>query len=61
MKNDQKISGVRKIHIALMRIIMAVSVLITCALVLFIIVYVLYKGLPNITAPITFYVTELCI
>ena len=50
MKNDQKISGVRKIHIALMRIIMAVSVLITCALVLFIIVYVLYKGLPNITA-----------
>ena len=62
MKNDQKISGVRKIHIALMRIIMAVSVLITCALVLFIIVYVLYKGLPNITAQLLFtspsYVSE---
>ncbi len=54
MKNNQKISGSRKIHIALLRIIMAVSVFITCALVLSIIVYVLYRGLPNITAELLF-------
>ena len=37
-----------------MKIIMAVSVFVTCALVLFMIFYVLYKGLPNITAELLF-------
>lgn len=54
MDKNQKISGSRKIHIAFMKIIMAVSVFVTCALVLFMIFYVLYKGLPNITAELLF-------
>ena len=54
MDKNQKISGSRNIHIAFMKIIMAVSVFVTCALVLFMIFYVLYKGLPNITAELLF-------
>ena len=32
-----------------MNVLMGVAVTLTCALVLFLIVYILYKGLPNIT------------
>lgn len=43
------LSNKRKAYIALMRGLMGISVFITCALVLFMIYYVLSKGLPNIT------------
>lgn len=43
------ISGSRKIYISLMKGLMALSVLITCGLAMFLIIYVLYKGIPNIT------------
>lgn len=43
------ISGSRKIYIGMMKGLMALSVLVTCGLALFLIVYVLYKGIPNIT------------
>lgn len=43
------ISGSRKIYISMMKGLMALSVLVTCGLALFLIVYVLYKGIPNIT------------
>lgn len=39
----------RKLYINTMRVLMGVSSAITCGLVLFLIVYVLYRGLPNIT------------
>lgn len=39
----------RKAYIWIMRFLMWISVAITCGLVLFVIVFVLYKGLPNIT------------
>lgn len=45
----QTISAKRKTYIALMRVFMGISVAITCALVLFMIAYVLIKGVPNIT------------
>lgn len=48
MKN-KKISFGRRFYIAAMRVLMCISVLITCALVLFLIGYVLYKGVPNIS------------
>lgn len=48
MKN-KKISFRRRFYIAAMRVLMCISVLITCALVLFLIGYVLYKGVPNIS------------
>ncbi len=44
-----KISKKRKLNIALLKGLMYLSVFITCAIVLFLIVYVLAKGLPNIT------------
>lgn len=44
-----KVSGKRKANIALLKGFMYLSVGITVALVLFLIVYVLAKGLPNIT------------
>ncbi|MDO4153386.1 MAG: phosphate ABC transporter permease PstA [Clostridia bacterium] len=48
MKN-KTISKSRKAYGVFMRILMYAAVCITCALVLFLIVYVLWKGLPHIT------------
>lgn len=45
----QSISKKRTAYIITMRILMGISVGITCALVLFLIGYVLYKGLPNVS------------
>ncbi len=39
----------RKAYGVTMNVLMGVAVTLTCALVLFLIVYILYKGLPNIT------------
>ena len=39
----------RKAYIVLMKLLMAVSVIITCLLIVFLIVYIMYKGLPNIS------------
>lgn len=39
----------RKAYIWIMKILMLISVTITCSLVIFVIGFVLYKGLPNIT------------
>ncbi len=47
--NGNVISGRRKAYIVLMKAVMAVSVAITCGVALFLIAYVLYKGVPNIT------------
>lgn len=43
------VSGKRKAYIGLMKALMAVSAIITCALVLFLMVYVLAKGAVNIS------------
>ena len=43
------ISKKRKAYIVTMKIFMGISVFITCALVLFLIGYVLIKGIPNIS------------
>ena len=48
MKNN-KTSLKRKAYGVTMNVFMDVAVTLTCALVLFLIVYILYKGLPNIT------------
>lgn len=48
MKKD-KTSIKRKAYGITMRALMGVAVTLTCALVLFLIAYILYKGLPNIT------------
>lgn len=45
----QSISLKRKTYIMVMRVLMGISVSITCALVVFLIGYVLCKGIPNIT------------
>ena len=45
----QSISLKRKTYITVMRALMGISVGITCALVVFLIGYVLWKGIPNIT------------
>ncbi len=47
MKNQ--ISMKRRSYINIMRILMAVSAALTCALVLFLVIYVLAKGIPNIS------------
>ncbi len=39
----------RRIYICMMRMLMGISVLITCTLVLFLIAFVLYKGIPNLS------------
>ena len=39
----------KKLYILSMKILMGVSLAITCGLVVFLVVYVMYKGLPNIT------------
>ena len=46
---NRKISGRRKAYIVLMRVLMSIAVTLTSALVIFLIVYVLAKGLPNVT------------
>lgn len=43
------ISGSRRVYILTMRILMGAAAVITAALVLFLIVYVLVKGLPNVS------------
>ena len=47
MKNNIKTK--RKAYSSLMKALMGISVTLTCALVLFLIGYILVKGLPNIT------------
>ena len=49
MKKDKSVSNSRKAYIGAMKGMMALSVAVTCGLALFLILYVLYKGLPNIT------------
>ncbi len=44
-----QIAGKRKFYIGLMKTLMAVSAVLTSALALFLVIYVLVKGLPNIT------------
>jgi phosphate transport system permease protein len=44
-----QISGKRRTYIALMKALMVASTALTCALVFFLVVYVLIKGIPNIT------------
>ena len=44
-----KLSGRRRAYIMLMRVLMWVSIALTAALVVFLIVYVAIKGIPNIT------------
>ena len=43
------ISARRRAYIAVMRVLMGIAVTLTAALVIFLIVYVLGKGLPNVT------------
>lgn len=45
----RSISFKRKAYITLMHVLMGISVSITCALILFLIGYVLWKGLPNVS------------
>ena len=45
----QTISLKRKAYIVIMRVLMGISITITVALVLFLVGYVLWKGIPNIT------------
>ena len=45
----QRISGKRRAYIGSMKALMGISVALTCALVLFLIVYVLQKGLPHLS------------
>lgn len=47
--SEKSISGRRKVYINLMKGLMTLSVLVTCGLALFLIIYVLWKGFPNIT------------
>lgn len=46
---EHKVSKGRKVYILLMRVLMWLSVAITCSLVVFMIVYVFIKGIPNIS------------
>ena len=46
---NRRIPGRRKAYIVLMRVLMGIAVTLTSALVIFLIVYVLAKGLPNVT------------
>ncbi len=43
------LSTSRRVYTGIMKMLMIVSVLLTCSLVAFLIIYVLWKGLPNIT------------
>ena len=46
---EKTVSAKRKAYIGLMRALMAAASVLTCALVLFLIIYVLCKGLPSIS------------
>lgn len=46
---QKQISKSRKLYEGAMKTVMGISVLFTCALVIFMIVYVMWKGLPNVT------------
>ena len=46
---EKTVSAKRRAYIGLMRALMAAAAVLTCALVLFMIIYVLCKGLPNIS------------
>ena len=46
---NRRIPGRRKAYIVLMRVLMGIAATLTSALVIFLIVYVLAKGLPNVT------------
>lgn len=46
---NEKISGKRKNYEILMRVLMALAVGLTAGLVIFLVFYVLSKGLPNIS------------
>ena len=46
MKKNKGLSPRRRAYTGLMKALMAVSVVLTCALVLFMIGYVFYRGLP---------------
>ena len=46
---NRKVSSGRKTYIFVMKLLIAISVTFTCAITLFIIGYVLFKGLPNIS------------
>ncbi len=46
---ESRILHKRKIYAAVMQTLMIISVVLTCALVLFLLVYVFAKGIPNIT------------
>lgn len=48
-RENTKVSSGRKTYIFIMKILMAVSVIFTCAITIFIIGYVLFKGIPNIS------------
>ncbi len=49
---ENNISRRRKAYGGVMRALMSISVGLTCALVLFMICYVLYKGIPNLSWPL---------
>lgn len=49
VSDSETISGGRKAYIVLMKGLMALSVALTCGMALCLIVYVLWKGIPNIT------------
>lgn len=46
---DSQLSKMRKIYIMFMRILMWISVTLTCSLVIFLITYIFIKGFPNIS------------
>lgn len=46
---NSKISNSRKAYIIIMKLLTGISVGLTCALVIFLIAYVLYKGLPHVS------------
>lgn len=46
---NKKVSSGRKTYIFVMKLLIAISVTFTCAITLFIIGYVLFKGIPNIS------------
>ncbi len=45
----EKISGKRKSFIRMMRLLMAIAAILTCGLVIFLIVYILWRGIPYIS------------
>lgn len=46
---DKKISSGRRMYILIMKLLMIISVAITCGLVIFLVAYVMYKGIPHIS------------